>query len=227
MEEFVLIPKRQFVEEKTQMSQILNNPNFTNKSAHLSFLQRNADNSYNPTRVDNSGSQRYYGKNKPRNFANTSTMTTNESQVNNGESMEADEAFSVRDNETYIFDNSGSLLDDLLTELAPLMSKTKIARTKTIFQRINNNNRLLVNPEDRRIYIGKSRRRGPSIDSFLNNIQQNTKKNFNLENLSFYTSYSFQNIWFPIHMQRSFYYNQFNNNNVTWLKNNPMSKIRA
>jgi hypothetical protein len=176
MEEFVLIPKRQFVEEKTQMSQILNNPNFTNKSAHLSFLQRNADNSYNPTGVDNSGSQRYYRKNKPRNFANTSTMTTNEAQVNNGESMEADEAFSVRDNETYIFDNSGSLLDDLLTELAPLMSKTKIARTKTIFQRINNNNRLLVNPEDRRIYIGKSRRRGPSIDSFLNNMQQNTKK---------------------------------------------------
>jgi hypothetical protein len=60
MEEFVLIPKRQFVEEKTQMSQILNNPNFTNKSAHLSFLQRNADNSY--ARVDNSGSTRYYGK---------------------------------------------------------------------------------------------------------------------------------------------------------------------
>ena len=176
MEEFVLIPKRQFVEEKTQMSQILNNPNFTNKSAHLSFLQRNADNSYNPTGVDNSGSQRYYGKNKPRNFANTSTMTTNEAQVNNGESMEADEAFSVRDNETYVFDKYGSLLDDLLTELAPLMSKTKIARTKTIFQRINNNNRLLVNPEDRRIYIGKSRRRGPSIDSFLNNMQQNTKK---------------------------------------------------
>ena len=56
MEEFVLIPKRQFVEEKTQMSQILNNPNFTNKSAHLSFLQRNADKSYNPTRVDISGS---------------------------------------------------------------------------------------------------------------------------------------------------------------------------
>ena len=58
----MLIPKRQFVEEKTQMSQILNNPNFTNKSAHLSFLQRNADDSYNPTGVDNSGSQRYYGK---------------------------------------------------------------------------------------------------------------------------------------------------------------------
>ena len=173
MEEFVLIPKRQFVEEKTQMSQILNNPNFTNKSAHLSFLQRNADNSYNPT---HSGSQRYYGK--PRNFTNTSTMTTrpaNEAQVNN-EQMEADEEFSVRDNETYVFDNSGPLLDDLLTELAPLMTKTKIARTKTIFQRINNNNRLLVNPEDRRIYIGKSRRRGPSIDSFLNNMQQNTKK---------------------------------------------------
>ena len=177
MEEFVLIPKRQFVEEKTQMSQILNNPNFTNKSAHLSFLQRNADNSYYPTRVYNSGSQRYYGK--PRNFTNTSTMTTrpaNEAQVNNGERMEADEEFSVRDHETYVFDNSGSLLDDLLTELTPLMSKTKIARTKTIFQRINNNNRLLVNPEDRRIYIGKSRRRGPSIDSFLNNMQQNTKK---------------------------------------------------
>ena len=52
---------------------------------------------------------------------------------------------SVRDNETYVFDNSGLLLDDLLTELAPLMTKNKIARTKTIFQRINNNNRLLVN----------------------------------------------------------------------------------
>ena len=103
------------------------------------------------------------------------TRPANEAQVNNGQ-MEADEEFSVRDHETYVFDNSGSLLDDLLTELAPLMSKTKIARTKTIFQRINNNNRLLVNPEDRRIYIGKSRRRGPSIDSFLNNMQQNTKK---------------------------------------------------
>ena len=139
MEEFVLIPKRQFVEEKTQMSQILNNPNFTNKSAHLSFLQRNADYSYNPT---HSGSQRYFMK--PRNFTNTSTMTTrpaNEAQVNN-EQMEADEEFSVRDNETYVFDNSGPLLDDLLTELAPLMTKTKFARTKTIFQRINNNNRL-------------------------------------------------------------------------------------
>ena len=161
----MLIPKRQFVEEKTQMSQILNNPHYTIKSAYLSFIQRNADNSYNPTRVDNSGSQLYYGK--PRNYTNTSTMTTrpaNEPKVNNGESMEADEEFSVRDNETYVFDKSGSLLDDLLTELAPLMSKTKIARTKTFFQRINNNNRLLVNPEDRRIYIGKSRRRGPSID---------------------------------------------------------------
>ena len=206
MEEFVLIPKRQFVEEKTQTSQILNNPNFTNKSAHLSFLQRNADNSYYPTRVYNSGSQRYYGKTKPQHLTHSSTMTTrpaNEAQVNNGQ-MEADEEFSVRDNETYVFDNSGPLLDDLLTELARLMTKTKIARTKTIFQRINNNNRLLVNPEDRRIYIGKSRRRGPSIDSFLNNMQQNTK-NFNLENLSFYTNYSFQNIWFPIHMQKSFY----------------------
>ena len=181
MEEYVLIPKQQFVEEKTQMSQILNNPNFTNKSAHLSFLQRNADNSY--ARVDNSGSTRYYGKNKPRRFTHTSTMTTmdrptNETaQVNNGERMEADEEeFADRDHETYVFDKYGLLLDNLLTELTPLMTKNKIARTKTIFQRINNNDRLLVNPEDRRIYIGKSRRRGPSIDSFLNNMQQNTKK---------------------------------------------------
>ena len=82
----------------------------------------------------------------------------------------------MRSSASPLCDMYGSLLDDLLTDLTPLMSTNKIARTKTIFQRINNNDRLLVNLEDRRIYIGKSRRRGPSIDSFLNNMQQNTKK---------------------------------------------------
>ena len=165
-EEFVLVPRQMYSEEQPQVSQVLRNQNIANKSAYLSVLQRNQQ-SQNDAKAASSR-VKYDATTATTPPPETSTVQT--------------EATMPKLNETgtspgteYVSFNQEDFFKTVLEELSLKMQGTKLDRTRTIMQLIGTNDRLIGDPKTWRINYGRRNTRGPRIDAFLYNIQQNTK----------------------------------------------------
>ena len=164
-EEFILIPRHVYSEQQPQVSQVVENRNISNKGAYLSVLQRNQS-----TKPDNTGP----GTTSHDSSTITTPIETNtvhtETEVPSVNQTGTSPAAEYQNEEPLkVFFNF------VVEELTLKLQGVKLERTIDILAMIEKNDRVSCNPRTWRLFYGRRQTRGPRIDSFLYNIQQNTK----------------------------------------------------
>ena len=153
-EEFVLIPKAMFTEEKPQIAQVLGNKNLTDKNAYLSVIQRN-QNSSKPENVIE------------RKDADTMTEeknTTVQSQqtdklLDQARSETRDDLMSAEDQgETDI--KNFNVYDAIFEKLSARLQGVKFDHCKAILSIIADNSRFIIDNDSWVVYIGSKKTNG-------------------------------------------------------------------
>ena len=161
-EEFVLIPKRMFMSKQPLKSEILDNPDYRNKAAQLTLMQRNMPSS-------DSSVERADG------VAQTEPVLTEREKEEEPEKMDS----ISDDSEIYPVvtkkSESAPATFESIMALVKLKEKHKIQRAEILLDLILQSEAVTIGEESKLLYINQEPTR-IQVSKFLNDLQQPTKK---------------------------------------------------
>ena len=169
-EEFVLIPKAMFTEEKPQIAQVLGNRNLSDKNAFLSVIQRNQNSSKPENVIERKDADTMTEEKNTTVQSQQTDKLLDQPRSETGDDLMSEEGQVEMDIKNF------NVYDAILEKLSARLQGVKFDHCKTILSIIADISRFIIDNDSWVVYIGSKKRMCSRMDEFLYNVQQNTKK---------------------------------------------------
>ena len=140
-EEFVLIPKAMFTEEKPQIAQVLGNKNLTDKNAYLSVIQRNQNSSKPENVIERKDADTMTEEKNTTVQSQQTDKLLDQPRSETGDDLMSEEGQVEMDIKNF------NVYDAILEKLSARLQGVKFDHCKDILSIIANNSRFIIDDD--------------------------------------------------------------------------------